>query len=438
LRESSERSRLAEVTRRLAEHAAELEAANTRLTAETEARRRLERELMQAQKMESIGRVAGGLAHDFNNVLSVVLSSLDLADAPSASRDDVAIDIQTAREAVHQATRLTRQLLAFARHQPVEAVSLRLDAVIASAADVIRRLAGETIEVQLRLEAGDAAVRSVPSQLEQVLLNLVSNAADAMPHGGIIRLQTRRVQLPPGVHGALASGGEFVELDVHDTGPGIPEEALSKIFEPFFSTKTQGTGLGLATTYAIVARAGGTIEASNAPEGGALFRVLLPLVDDARRTAEHPIPAPRAHCVGRVLLVEDKEEVRLTAQRVLVGAGFEVAAAANGRAALELVDDWSRAPDAVVTDVVMPHVGGRMLAERLRSRWPELPVLFVSGYTDEEVLRDDDARSAFLQKPFSRDALIAAVAGLLAANAAAVPNGAASASPSASASASAA
>lgn len=415
LSESSERLRLAELSERLAEHALQLETAGARLAEETEARRRLERELFQSQKMESIGRIAGGLAHDFNNVLSVVLSSLDLAASPRAKPTEVTEDLGAAREAAEQAVRLTRQLLAFARHQPIEMETLDLDDLIERSAPVLQRLAGEANRIVLKLDARDATIRGVPSQIEQVIFNLIANAADAMPDGGRVTVSTRLLLLGAGEHGVLTTGGEFVEVSVRDTGVGIAPQALARIFEPFYTTKRNGTGFGLATTYAIVARAGGHVEATNNLDVGATFRVLLPRAEGSAKTAEFPVSAPIARLSGRVLLVEDQDAVREAARRLLVSAGFEVSTAANGRLALDLAQAWATPPDLLITDVVMPDLGGRQVATELRSRWPTLPVLFVSGYTDQEVMNPGDVHARFLQKPFTRDSLLASVGELLAA-----------------------
>jgi signal transduction histidine kinase len=416
MQESFERRRLSELSARLTAHTIELEAANSQLAAEVEMRTRLERQLVQSQKMESIARIAGGLAHDFNNVLSVIFMSLELAELAAHAGKPFDADLRAARDAAERAARLSRQLLSFARHRPVELVTVDLNDLIEEATSMLRRLAGEAVQVTVRLEARTAVVRGVPSQLEQVLFNLVVNAADAMPGGGHIDIRTRPVSLAAALLPAGLAGGTFVELSVSDTGPGLAEEVLPRLFEPFFTTKSdgKGTGLGLATSYAIVSRFGGVIDAANNPGGGAVFRVLLPLSQDFVCDAEDAATIGGAGDGESVLLVEDQVAVRDTAQRLLQGAGFLVTTAEDGKAAMAAAMQMPHAPHLVVTDVVMPHLGGRALADRLRERWPSVPVLFMSGFTDEVVMREGESHTAFMEKPFSRDQLLAQVSQLLA------------------------
>ena len=415
LSESFERRRLAELSARLTAHTIELEAANVRLAAEVETRTRLERQLVQSQKMESIARIAGGLAHDFNNVLAVIFISLEMAALAVQTGGPIETELRVARDAAERAARLSRQLLSFASHRPLEFVPVDLNELVEQAATMLRRLAGEAVQVRLRLEASAAVVRGVPSQLEQLLFNLVVNAADAMPTGGHLEIATRSVSVAASDLPSRIEGGLFVELCVSDTGTGIPADVLPYLFEPFFSTKGEGkgTGLGLATSYAIVSRIGGTIEAANNADRGAVFRVLLPASEESVADAHLAVTAASEGGGKRILLVEDQAAVRDTAQRLLESAGYHVTAAEDGEVALALAAQMRVAPDLVVTDVVMPRMGGRDLVDGLRARWPEVPVLFMSGFTDKVVMRDGESNTIFVEKPFSRELLLSWVAQLL-------------------------
>jgi C4-dicarboxylate-specific signal transduction histidine kinase len=416
LHESFERRRLSELSARLTAHTVELEASNTQLAAEVELRTRLERQLVQSQKMESIARIAGGLAHDFNNVLSVIFSSLEMAQLAVQTGEPFDAELRAALDAAERAARLSRQLLSFARHRPMELVPVDLNALIDQSEPMLRRLAGEAVQVSVRLEARAAVVRGVLSQLEQVLFNLVVNAADAMPGGGHIEICTRSVSMVAASLPASGVGGSILELSVSDTGTGIPDDVLPHLFEPFFSTKGEGkgTGLGLATSYAIVSRCGGVIEAANSPAGGAVFRVLLPIGHELAHATAHAASAGGAGRGERILLVEDQSHVREAARRLLEGAGFHVTAAEDGKAALAVARQMPHAPHLVVTDVIMPRLGGRAMVDTLRERWPDVPVLFMSGFTDEVVMREGESRTVFMEKPFSRDALLSRVTQLLA------------------------
>ena len=367
-------------------------------------RRELEARLREAQKMESLGRLAGGVAHDFNNLLTAILGSVELLknELPEGSRERAELDeIASSGE---RAARLTSQLLAFARRQPIALRVVDLATLVRGMEGLLRRLLRDEIVLELEAGPGPATVRGAAEQLEQVVVNLVVNARDALEHGGRITVATGRA-------------GEWVQLSVSDTGAGMSEEVQRRAFEPFFTTKPpgQGTGLGLATCYGIVEQSGGTIVADSAPGRGTTVRILLPFAPAEPAAIEAPAREPRRERRGTVLLVEDEPAVRRIAMLALRRAGHLVLEAADAPAALRIAEDGAVELDLLVTDVVMPGMGGRALAARLREQRPDLPVLFVSGYTEDEALRREIAalRAAFLPKPFTPDTLRAKVEELL-------------------------
>ncbi len=416
LREQGERVLLQERSNHLHERTVELERLNDRLALEIEHRRQVEQQLVHAQKMESIGRLAGGIAHDLNNLLSVIITGIDLAKRDVASGSAVQADLDGIRDASMRAARLTRQLLTFARHQPHEPLATDLHDLLTGAMPVIRRLVGETVDVELSLDATHAIARVDPTQIDQVIFNLVTNAADAMPGGGRLRLGTRNGFSAASGHHAPSVHGAWIAIEVADTGAGIATDVLPRLFEPFFTTKPvgKGTGLGLATAYGIVTRSGGTIEAHNNPAGGATFRVTFPVVDVAPvLTDDVASPGARSSRAAKILLAEDEPAVRDVAQRVLTAAGYQVILATDGEDALIKSGDWNAGPDLLLTDVVMPKLGGRALALQLRAQFPRLPVLFMSGYTDSAVIGDGLGNAHFLQKPFAANVLLDRVAAAL-------------------------
>jgi len=385
---------------------------------------RLEEHVQQAQKLESIGRLAGGVAHDFNNLLTVILSCAE------SIRRDLAVgappdpeDLSELRAAGSKARELTRQLLAFARRQSTAPVALDIDEVVRGSEKLLRRVLGE--DVLLRVEADGAAgsVLCDPGQLDQVILNLAVNARDAMPTGGVLTLATRRVRVGPDTASVdpEAVPGDWVQLEVRDTGVGMSVEVKAHLFEPFFTTKPagQGTGLGLATVYGIVKQAGGHLHVASEPGRGATIRLCLPRLAAAAASPTPPRGVQQATAVQaggseRLLVVEDDALVRGVTVRVLRSAGYQVVAAAGGAEALELAGQSER-PGLVVTDVVMPGLGGREVAEALRTRWPGLPVLYVSGYTRETIGARELSvpRTAFLPKPFTPEGLLEQVRHML-------------------------
>ncbi len=358
--------------------------------------RALEAELRQAKKMEAIGRLAGGVAHDFNNLLTVILGNTGLlADELGHHSSSVDAGLKEVEDAAARAAALTRQLLAFSRKQHVRPSVLDLAAAMTSMFPMLRRLISEDIE--LSLELADQPLRAVmdPAQFDQVVLNLALNARDAMPAGGKLVLR-----LHP--HGPEAEGR--LSLRVTDTGTGIPPEALPQIFEPFFTTKEagRGTGLGLATVYGIVTQAGGTIHVESDARGTS-FEVVLPRVRDVVSEApRHETLTPLPRSSGTVLLVEDEAALRGLIARILSTAGYTVLVAESAEAALELATSLARPIDVLLSDIVMPGMNGVALAEQLRTTRPHLAVMFMTGYSEEDLLRRGTALSdvAVLQKPF--------------------------------------
>ena len=379
----------------------------------------MEEQVQQAQKLDSIGRLAGGVAHDFNNLLTVILSCAEALRTGLAAR--LAPDPEDVEEilaAGERARDLTRQLLSFARRQVIAPVALDMNKVVRGSERLLRRLLGEDIELQVKLQPALWPVRCDPGQLEQVVMNLSVNARDAMPGGGTLTLETANVLLAEGADGRAprASPGEYVRLAVRDSGTGLSEEARAHLFEPFFTTKPagRGTGLGLATVYGIVRQSGGHIRAESERDRGTLFEVFLPHAPELAVAAAAPIPAATARGAETVLVVEDDPLVRSVTVKILRGGGFRVLVAAGGSDALELARR-EPTPDLVVTDVVMPGLDGRSLVERLRRQHAGLRALYVSGYPQDTIARRGvlDSGIQFLPKPFTAASLLARVRAVL-------------------------
>jgi len=381
----------------------------------------LEGRVHQAQKLESIGRLAGGLAHDFNNVLTVMLSCAETAQLATAAGEPIdPEDLTELRGAGERARELTRQLLAFARKQTVAPVALDLNEAVRASERLLRRVLGEDLDLRVTLRAQAATVVCDPGQLDQVLLNLAVNARDAMAGGGTLAIETRDASpaaLRAGRDGAPPEGA-WVELLVRDSGTGMTAEVQAHLFEPFFTTKPrgEGTGLGLATVYGIVRQAGGQIHVESEVGRGTTFHVYLPCRSG---TAETPrpasLPAARTSGTESILVVEDDALVLNVTERTLRRAGYQVVAAGGGEEALRATEVSRQAPALVITDMVMPGLGGREVADALRGRFPGLRVLYVSGYASNGLGPADLAapRTAFLAKPFTADGLLRQVRVLL-------------------------
>jgi PAS domain S-box-containing protein len=374
---------------------------------------RLEAQLRQAQKMEAVGLLAGGIAHDFNNLLTAITGYTDLLAAEAPPGGSAARDLEEIRSAARQAAALTRQLLAFSRRQVVEPRVLDLDGLLGDMDRFLRRLAGESVEVVVRPGAGGARVEADPAQLQQVVLNLVFNARDAMPAGGRLMIETAVVR----IDAAEAAGrpdvrsGEHVVLSVIDTGIGMSAETQAHLFEPFFTTKERGrgTGLGLATVHGIVTQSGGHVEVTSEPGRGSTFRVFLPRCERPSDTIPPPRPTPSPdRGAETVLLVEDEPLVRGFAERVLRKQGYRVVPAVDGAEALRILDALEEPVDLLLSDVMMPGgIDGPTLAVRVRERLRGLPVVLMSGHADDAI-RPRLGRGGslpFLHKPFSPEEL---------------------------------
>ncbi len=373
-------------------------------------RKRLEEQYRQAQKMEAVGQLAGGVAHDFNNLLTVINGYSDIILTMLHAHDPARPMVEAVKRSGDRAADLTRQLLAFGRQQVLQPQVLDLNAVVSDTAQMLRRLIGEDVELVTRPGAPLLLVRADPGQVNQVLMNLAVNARDAMPTGGTLTIETRNEVLGAGTapDGAEVRPGPYVRLSVTDTGTGMSEDVRRHIFEPFFTTKEQGkgTGLGLATVYGIVKQSGGHIELETALGRGTTFRVYLPGLGGT--TADQKpgeSSAPKGAEV--VLLVEDEPGVRALAELALRKQGYTVLSAASAEEAKALVTGCARPVDLLVTDVVMPGAGGRVLAEWLLATRPSVKVLYMSGYTDDAVVRHgvEAARVNFIQKPFTPNSL---------------------------------
>ena len=365
--------------------------------------KQLEEQLLHSQKMQTVGRLAGGIAHDFNNLLTALSAAVDLADRDP---DDRRENLQIAREAIQHGQHLTRQLLTFARKQPVRVRPLDPRVAFPSLGALLRRLLPETVEIDLRVEPDAWNVRADPVQLEQLVVNLALNAGEAMPRGGKLTLCVQNGT-------EQDSAGESVRIVVTDAGAGIAPEHLPHIFDPFYTTKAHGTGLGLATVYGVVQQLEGTISVQSELGRGTVVTIALPRCTDTVASSSPSETARPERNHGTVLAVEDNEFVRRALQRTLRAHGFTVLLAEDGPSALALAEGPGHI-DAVITDVVMPGMSGPQLAAELRARYPDLPVLFVSGHPGEMLkLHGVDAHREFMQKPYDGDALAAVLAQMI-------------------------
>ncbi len=381
--------------------------------------RRLEEQLLQSQKMDAIGRLAGGIAHDFNNLLGVTMGYIDVLQRELPARESTREALDAIRDVTNRAATLTRQLLAFGRRELARPRTLDLNHVVRELDGMLRRVIPESIELDTRLAEGLWPVRTDPVQVEQIVLNLAVNARDAMPNGGRLVIETRNEE-----HGAIAVGaghaspGELVTLIVRDTGVGMDEKTRVRVFEPFFTTKDQGkgTGLGLATVYGIMQQNGGAAHVDSAPGQGTVFTLAFPraeLEPTSERTPSRKLP--RRLRGGSVLVVEDEEVLRHLVARTLRQDGYTVLEAADGPEAQSVLRHMKTPVDLLLTDVVMPNMSGHELASWLLQQYPGVRVVYMSGYTDDEMLRHGVRREQvqFIAKPFSPDELVATIGEML-------------------------
>ncbi len=407
---------------RVAERTKALLEANRELAREIADRKRVEealqaseQQLRQSQKMEALGRLAGGIAHDFNNLLSVVLSYGDALQHGLPPGHPVRSGLLEIERAGQRAAALTSQLLAFGRVQLLAPAIVDLNGVASGMANMLARLIGEDIDIQFRLSPNLRKVSVDPRQVEQVLMNLAVNARDAMPDGGTLVVETANVDLAE-AHASAHEGvvpGPHVLLTVTDTGVGMDAATRARVFEPFFTTKDvgKGSGLGLSTVFGIVQQSGGTITVDSEPGEGARFQVLFPSVEAGASEQPGALLGPPANGTETILLVEDDAQVRALATMLLRARGYGVLAAANGGDALLMSERFSGEIHLLLTDVVMPRMSGRELADRLAASRPSTKVLFMSGYTDDAVIRLGVGRAdiAFLPKPLKVQTLAAKV-----------------------------
>jgi two-component system cell cycle sensor histidine kinase/response regulator CckA len=369
-------------------------------------RKLLEERLLQSQKMEAVGTLAGGVAHDFNNLLTAIIGYSELVLQQLDPLSPQYGDVGQIKRAADRAADLTRQLLAFSRRQMLQPEVLDLNAVVSNIMRMLERLVGEDIDLATRLDPKLGQMKVDPGQIEQVIMNLIVNAREAMPQGGSLTIETRNVELDEAYarEHAEVRAGPYALLAVSDTGEGMDEETVARIFEPFFTTKEMGTGLGLSTVYGIVKQSGGHLSVYSAPGVGTTFKVHLPLVEYERTDSSAGAAVPDTGGSETILLVEDDESVRELARRSLRKSGYTVLDARDGVEALRICQEWEGVPHLLVTDVVMPGgMSGRQLAERVVSLYPEMKVLYMSGYTSDAILRHGvlDSSIPFLEKPFT-------------------------------------
>ena len=370
---------------------------------------KLKRQVAQATKMQAIGQLAGGVAHDFNIILTAIIGHYDLMLMRHTPGDSDYDDIQQIKSNSNRAAGLTRQLLAFSRQQTLRPQILQLPDIVADVSNLLKRLLGESVRLEVSHGRNLGAVRADPGQLEQVIVNLAVNARDAMPEGGTLNIQTYAVPAAKvrEMRQEILPAGDYTALRVSDTGLGIPPDILSKVFEPFFTTKElgKGTGLGLSTVYGIVKQSGGYIFAESELGRGASFVIYLPVYQgaDVELAAQPKAPVKRSETwgSGTVLLVEDEDMVRAVAERALARQGYKVLTANDGEQGLEVLAGDEKI-DLLISDVVMPNMDGPSMVARARDSHPDLPVLFMSGYAEEQLRKSIDiANVAFLPKPFS-------------------------------------
>ncbi len=370
-------------------------------------RKRLQNELQQAHKLEAIGKLAGGIAHDFNNLLVAILGNSELLEMDLEPESPLLEYVGEIQRAGQRAARLVEQLLAYSRKQMLRTMVLDLNEVLTGLSPMLRHLLGEDIVVKMTLCPQTLAVRADSGQLERIVMNLATNARDAMHEGGVLHLET--MEIP--IQNARRAGdrplnpGRYAALKVTDAGHGIDERIMNKIFDPFFTTKPHGTGLGLSTVFGIVRQSGGDVKVSSSSQNGTVFTVYLPLTEEAPT----PIVQENDSAVGRarpgetVLLVEDEPSIALFVERILSDDGYTVHTAVDGRHALALLEENDFPFDLLLTDVIMPNMGGPELARQLQKRYPDMQVLYASGYTNEALTTRGvlDEGVELIQKPYS-------------------------------------
>ena len=386
------------------------------VTARKEAERALrdtEAQLRHAQKMEAVGTLAGGVAHDFNNVLSVILSYTGFLKDALDPADPMRVDVDEIGKAAERAASLTRQLLAFSRKQAFVPRVIDPNEVVRGLDPMLRRLVASDVEITMVPGAGVGAIVADKGQLEQLVMNLVVNARDATPKGGRVRVETasavvRDAEMAPCPGMAP---GEYVVIEVNDSGSGMTPEARARIFEPFFTTKElgKGTGLGLSVVYGIVAQSGGFISVDTAPGKGSTFRVYFPRTSKTPREPSDPPPSSRTGGTETILLVEDDAQVRVAVATTLRRAGYHVIESANAGEALLASEQSVTRIDLMVTDVLMPRMTGHELAARLSGTRPEMRVLYMSGHVPDAILERPDVSSSIIEKPMTAGALLGKV-----------------------------
>jgi signal transduction histidine kinase/ActR/RegA family two-component response regulator len=394
---------------------------------QADALRQAEEALRQSQKMEAVGQLTGGLAHDFNNMLAGVSGHLELMKLRlrMGQTGDLQARIDAALGVTQRAAALTHRLLAFSRRQALDPKPTSVNALVMSMTDLVTRAAGPTISVRTRLQAGLWTTLCDPNQLESALLNLANNARDAMPEGGALVIETENATVCAGQAGRYGDlkPGEYVLVRVRDTGSGMPPDVVARAFDPFFTTKPmgQGTGLGLSMVYGFARQSGGSVRIESSPGAGSEVRLVLPRHVEAapvavQEPADAEAPLAAASRKGLVLVVDDEADIRVVMAEVLELQGYTVLQAADAPQALRLLHD--NRPDMLVTDIGLPNgMNGRQLADQVRVQWPQLPVLMVTGYAESTVMKNETlpAQMELLIKPFAMHALVDKVEAMLAA-----------------------
>jgi hypothetical protein len=401
----------------------EAEAEQERLRAIAE-RERVDARLQQSQRLESLGQLAGGVAHDFNNLLAVIINYTEFVreeltaalEEPGGERwNSVRDDVIEVSRAGNRAVLLTRQLLAFARREVIHPQVVVLNDIVADLEQLLHRTLGEDVELTIQVEDGLWPVLADPGQIEQVLVNLAVNARDAMPGGGTLTIDTSNLHADAEFAERYPSlvPGRFVRMRVSDTGEGMPREVIDRAFEPFFTTKSkgEGTGLGLATVYGIITQVGGFVQIYSEPGLGTTFSALLPATDATAPTVETKSEPESSHRGGTILVVEDEDAMREVTRRILTRNGYTVISAASGPEALEVLEAHSGAIELLLTDVVMPKMLGKEVAERVRALRPDVRVLYMSGYAQPVLASRGtlDPGVTLVAKPFSEPSLITTV-----------------------------